>query len=144
MEMGDVKTVIAEDVEITGSIKCASNIQVDGKLNGDVTCNGNVIVGQTAVVKGNVNANSTTIMGQINGNITVKDMIEMKSTTRLTGDIRAKRLTVEDGVTFIGKAEVNPSGTAGQRATEGKPAEEESGDEAEVENRKSGMFGGKR
>ncbi len=35
----------------------------------------------------------------------------MKSSARVTGDIRAKRLSVEDGVTFVGRSEVNPSGS---------------------------------
>ena len=35
----------------------------------------------------------------------------MKSTARVTGDIRAKRLSVEDGVTFIGRSEVNSTGS---------------------------------
>ena len=50
-------------------------------------------------------------LGQTQGNITAKDRIEMKSSGRVTGDIRAKRLSVEDGVTFVGRSEVNPSGS---------------------------------
>lgn len=112
MDMTDktAKTLIAEDIEITGSIKSASHIQFDGKLNGDLECGGTATLGKTAVVKGNINAEAVSISGSINGNITVKDRIEMKSTARVHGDIRAKRLTVEDGVTFIGKSEVNPAG----------------------------------
>ena len=104
------KTLIAEDIEITGSIKCASHVQFDGKLNGDLTCTGAALLGKSAVVKGNVSAESISISGTITGNITAKDRIEMKSTAKVQGDIRAKRLTVEDGVTFIGKSEVNPGG----------------------------------
>jgi cytoskeletal protein CcmA (bactofilin family) len=107
------KTVIAEDIEIVGSIKCASNIQLDGKLNGDLACAGNAIVGNTANIKGNIAVNCATVYGQINGNITAKDKIELKSSAHVSGDIRAKRMTVEDGVTFVGKSEVNPSGGSG-------------------------------
>lgn len=102
------KTVIAEDIEITGSIKSAKNIQFDGKLNGDMVCNGTAIIGQGASIKGNITVDSVTVLGQINGNLTAKDRIELKSAARINGDIKAKRLTVEDGVTFIGKSEVNP------------------------------------
>ncbi len=106
------KTIIAEDIEITGTIKSASNIQFDGKLNGDLNCAGSAMLGKNAVVKGNINAESVSISGSITGNIVVKDRIEMKSTARVQGDISAKRLTVEDGVTFVGKSEVNSSGAA--------------------------------
>jgi len=105
------KTVVAEDIEITGSVKCAGNIQFDGKLNGDMICNGNASIGATASIKGNISVDSVTMLGQINGNVTAKDRIELKASARINGDIKAKRLTVEEGVTFIGKSEVNPSGT---------------------------------
>jgi len=110
-----IKSVIAEDIEVIGSIKCESNIEIGGKLNGDLVCNGNALLGSTAVVKGNISVNSVMVQGHINGNITAKDQVELKSTARVNGDIRAKRLIVEDGVTFVGKSEVNPSGSAATR-----------------------------
>lgn len=117
------KTVIAEDIEVIGTIKCASNIQFDGKLDGDLNCSGYAVIGKSATLKGNSSVDSITIMGTINGNVTAKDRIEMKSTARVHGDIKAKRLTVEDGVTFIGKSEVNPSGTPIAATTEAPRAE---------------------
>ena len=104
------KTIISEDVEITGNVKSATHIQFDGKLNGDLNCAGIATLGKTAAIKGNVNADSVTIAGNVVGNVVAKDRIEMKSTAKVQGDIRAKRLTVEDGVTFVGKSEVNPTG----------------------------------
>ena len=138
------KTVIAEDIEITGSIKCASTIQIDGKLNGDLTSTGNAVIGANAVINGNIAADSTVIKGQLNGNITAKDRIELTSTAKLTGDIRAKRLSVEDGATLIGKTEVNPSGQAAARpSTDHKPvqpAAEENVLDKEDEEKAKGVF----
>ncbi len=105
------QSVIAADVEITGTIKSAGSVRVDGKLDGELHCTGDAVVGPDARIKGNLSVNAVSIEGAITGNVTAKDRIEMKSTARVTGDIRAKRLSVEDGVTFIGKSEVNPSGT---------------------------------
>ncbi|MDD4871601.1 MAG: polymer-forming cytoskeletal protein [Kiritimatiellae bacterium] len=110
------KTIIAEDIEVTGSIKCESNIQFDGKLNGDINCIGDAIIGSTANVKGNISVNCATVLGQVNGNIIAKDKIELKTSAYVNGDIKSKRLTVEDGVTFVGKSEVNPSGVGTSRA----------------------------
>ena len=117
------RTLIAEDVEIVGTVKCAGSIEIAGRLNGDLNCNGTALINQSAAIKGNITADSTTVQGQINGNIAAKDRIEMKASARITGDIRAKRLTVEDGATFVGTSEVNPSG-AGRPAgaSDGKDA----------------------
>ncbi len=110
-----IRTTIGEDVEITGNIKSESGIQLNGKLNGDLTCAGMAQIGATASVKGNMSIDTVSIMGQVNGNITARDKIELKASAKLHGDIRAKRLTVEDGVTFVGKVEVNPAGTGGTK-----------------------------
>ena len=135
-------------MEVTGTIKCASNIQIDGTLNGDLVCNGNAVIGTSAQVKGNITVESVTVLGQITGNITAKDRIEMKATTRMNGDIKAKRLTVEDGVSFVGKSEVNPSGaSAGKPASpEPRPAADASAETADSDTRDAkarpaGMFG---
>ena len=72
-------------------------------------CGGNAILGKNAQVKGNVTATSVSIEGKISGNILAKDKIEMKATATVNGDIKARRLSVEDGVTFVGRSEVNPN-----------------------------------
>jgi cytoskeletal protein CcmA (bactofilin family) len=143
MNTEQAKTVIGEDVEISGNVKCESNIQLNGKLNGDLTCGGQALIGDTAAVKGNLSIETISIMGQVSGNITAKDKIELKSTARLHGDIRAKRLTVEDGVTFVGKVEVNPAGPAGAQQTkpaEEKPAAAADTDESGPDGSGKGMF----
>jgi cytoskeletal protein CcmA (bactofilin family) len=73
-------------------------------------------------VKGNLSVNSVTLHGHVNGNITAKDRIQFKATANMNGDIRGKRLSVEDGVTFVGKSEVNPSGSPQRPASGGETA----------------------
>jgi cytoskeletal protein CcmA (bactofilin family) len=106
------QSLIAADVEITGTIKSSSGLRIEGKLDGELVCSADAIIGKSAVIKGNLSVNSIIIEGSIEGNITAKDKIDMKSTAKVHGDIVAKRLAVEDGVTFIGRSEVNPSGSA--------------------------------
>ena len=152
MESNDrPKTIIGEDVEITGSIKSESNIQLDGKLNGDITCAGSATIGNTSVIKGNLSVECVTVYGQVSGNIIAKDKVEMKSTARINGDIRARRLTVEDGVTFVGKADVNPAGAGGQanrtaaanndtKNTKNTAKAESGGADKSEESQKGGIF----
>lgn len=149
MDNEAAQTIIAEDIEITGSVKCASTIQIDGKLNGDLTSAGNATIGANAVINGNIVSDSAIVKGQVNGNVSSKDRIQLTATAKLTGDIRAKRLSVEDGATLIGKTEVNPSGQAPSRATsEHKPVQSAAdedvviGDEAGAkdEDKSKGLF----
>lgn len=52
------------------------------------------------------------LRGKINGNVTAREKIEIKAKTELFGDIRAPKLVIEEGVTFVGKSEVNPNKVA--------------------------------
>jgi cytoskeletal protein CcmA (bactofilin family) len=49
------------------------------------------------------------IRGKVNGNVTAKEKIDIKTKTEMFGDIRAARLVMEEGVTFVGQTEVNPN-----------------------------------
>jgi cytoskeletal protein CcmA (bactofilin family) len=123
------QSVIAADVEITGTIISTGSVRIDGKLDGELNCTGDAIIGKSAVIKGNLVVNAVTIEGTLNGNVTAKDRIEMKSTARVTGDIKAKRLSVEDGVTFVGRSEVNPSGIPAVSPIAGAPVTDNGEDE---------------
>ena len=105
----NAKNVLNSDVELKGVIKFSGELTFDGKLEGDINSDGALSLGDNAVIKGNIDAGSVVVRGKINGNITAKDKIDIKARTELFGDIRAPKLAIEEGVTFVGKTEVNPN-----------------------------------
>src|SRR6185295_14591395 len=106
------KNVLNSDVEIKGNLKFSGELTLEGKLEGEVQTDGLLNLGDSAVVNGNINAQSVVVRGKINGNIYAKEKIEIKAKAELFGDIRATKLVVEEGVTFVGKTEVNPNKVA--------------------------------
>ncbi len=103
------KNVLNSDVELKGTLKFSGEMTFDGKLDGDIVSDGSLNLGDNAVVKGGINVNTVVMRGKINGNVTAKEKIEIKAKTELFGDIRAPKLVIEEGVTFVGKSEVNPN-----------------------------------
>jgi len=103
------KNVLGSDVEIKGNIKFTGELTFDGKLDGEVHTDGVLNLGDSAVVNGNISAQTVVVRGKVNGNITAKEKIEIKARAELFGDIRASKLAIEEGVTFVGKTEVNPN-----------------------------------
>jgi len=106
---GASKNVLASDVEIKGNLKFSGELTFDGKIDGEIQTDGVMNLGDSAVVNGNINAQNVVVRGKVNGNITAKEKIDLKTKTELFGDIRASKLSVEEGVTFVGKTEVNPN-----------------------------------
>lgn len=103
------KNVLSSDVELKGNLKFAGELTFEGKLEGEIQTDGVLTLGDSAVINGNINAQSVVVRGKVNGNITAKEKIEIKAKTELFGDIRATKLVIEEGVTFVGKTEVNPN-----------------------------------
>jgi cytoskeletal protein CcmA (bactofilin family) len=67
-------------------------------------------IGENADIRGEIKTKSITVYGKVQGNITVGERCELKSRCTLQGDLKATRLVIEEGATFIGKSEVTSGG----------------------------------
>jgi len=80
----------------------------DGKIEGEIQTDGTLQLGNNAMINGNINAQTVVVRGKIKGDIVANDKIEIKANTELFGDIRASKLAMEEGVTFVGRTEITP------------------------------------
>jgi len=106
------KNILNSDVELKGTLKFTGELTFDGKLEGDINSEGTLLLGDNANVKGTIDVGAVVVRGRISGNIIAKDKIEIKAKTELFGDVKAAKLMIEEGVTFVGKSEVNPNKVA--------------------------------
>ena len=100
------KNILSKDVEIKGSIRFSAELVVDGKIEGEIISDGHLTVGENAEIKGEIKTKSVTVLGKINGNIAVTERCELKTRAHLVGDLKAARVIIEEGATFVGKSEV--------------------------------------
>ena len=110
------KDVLSSDVEIKGTIKFQKELLIDGKVEGEINSDGVLTVGENADIRAEIKTKSITIYGKVQGNVTVSERCELKSKCTLQGDLKAARLIIEEGATFIGKSEVS-SGMSVKAAT---------------------------
>src|SRR6516162_230474 len=103
------KNILNSDVEVKGALKFSGELTFDGKLEGDINSEGALNLGDNAVVKGTIDVGSVVVRGKITGNVIAKEKIDIKAKTELFGDVKAAKLVIEEGVTFVGKSEVNPN-----------------------------------
>jgi cytoskeletal protein CcmA (bactofilin family) len=100
------KDILSSDVEIKGSIKFQKELLIDGKVEGEINSDGVLTIGENADIRGEIKTKSITVYGKVHGNITVGERCELKARCTLQGDLKAARLVIEEGATFIGKSEV--------------------------------------
>lgn len=110
--MSTNKNILSSDVEIKGSLKFSNDLIIDGKIEGEVSSDGSLTVGENAYVQGEIRTKSVVLFGRVQGNITVTERCELKSTAVLEGDVVAGTLAIEEGATFMGKSSVGKSAVA--------------------------------
>ena len=96
-----ISTIISDGCKIDGNISSNSTVRIDGIVNGDVSVNQGVIVGDTGRIIGNIKSTEAIIFGTINGDIAVQKL-EIKSTGKIHGDISTQTIEVEFGAVYNG------------------------------------------
>ena len=61
------------------------------------------------------------VEGEVKGNLTATDRIELKQSARLEGDLRATKLTVDEGAVFNGHVTVGPDAVKSRPPQQGRP-----------------------
>lgn len=98
---GSINT-ITEGTNIKGNIVAVGDFRMDGVLEGNITLNGKLVVGETGAIKGNVICQNANIIGKVLGNISVKDLLTLHSTANVKGDILINKISIEPGAAFSG------------------------------------------
>jgi cytoskeletal protein CcmA (bactofilin family) len=93
--------LISPNTHVTGHIDCDGELQVDGKVTGDLKVS-ILIVGQNGEVKGNITAEKVQIKGTINGNIDAQS-VHLEVTAKVHGDVAHDTLTIDTGAHLEGK-----------------------------------------
>src|SRR5689334_16974158 len=135
------KDILSSDVEIKGSIKFQKELLIDGKVEGEIHSDGVLTIGENADIRGEIKTKSITVFGKVHGNITVGERCELKSRCTLQGDLKAARLVIEEGATFIGKSEVTSGKTGSAGSNGGRPETSSRSEETPVTSSKSAFAG---
>ena len=101
---------ISAGTVIKGEIISPSDIRIDGTFEGKVQTKGRVVVGETAVVTGDIICENIDLWGKVNGNVYVKDTLALMEGCHVDGNLNIKRLSVELGATFNGNCRMITDG----------------------------------
>ena len=98
--------ILSKHVEITGDIQFSEALIIDGRVQGQISSQGVLTVGTNADIHGDIQTQSVTVLGTVHGNITVTELCELKASAQLVGDLKAARLIIEEGASFVGSLQV--------------------------------------
>lgn len=96
-------TVIAKDLTVSGTLRGDGVVQIEGRVEGEVSLKGYVIVSATGVIKGPIEADVIRIAGNVEGNIIAHDHLRLEKTGSVVGDVTTVSFVVEDGGRLNGR-----------------------------------------
>ncbi len=118
---GEHYSVVSAECYFQGTLSVQGSLRVDGTLEGSVDNARHVIVGTDGKILGDVTAQIVVCGGVIEGNVCA-DMLEVLAPASIKGDIRAKKMIVEEGGRIDGQCVIGG-------ATEDSAEEEQEEDE---------------
>ena len=98
--------IIGKTVTLKGTLAGREDIQVDGRIDGDVDLPENrCTIGAGGHIQGGVKAREIVIIGSVNGNMEASERIEIRRSAKVIGDIRSARVVMEDESFFKGNVD---------------------------------------
>ncbi len=102
-----IATLIGRETELLGDFSVNGSVRIDGKVSGNVTVSGTLIVGASGSIEGNVSAEAVVIGGEVIGDVTAPAKTELTATAKVLGDIVTNTIVIDENAIFQGKCDMN-------------------------------------
>lgn len=102
----ETATLIGAGVYVEGTLKTENDIQINGIFKGKLETAADVVVGEEAEVRADIDAQNIYIAGQVKGNVIATEKLEILETGRVFGDVKSASLVIEPGGILKGKSEM--------------------------------------
>jgi cytoskeletal protein CcmA (bactofilin family) len=101
MSGGGALSFIGSEVTITGNIQASGDLHIDGTIEGDLDC-GQLILGGSGRIKGNISAQRATLAGTVEGTVNAGELI-VERAAQLHGDLSYDSVSIETGAKVDGR-----------------------------------------
>jgi len=115
-------TIIGSDTHLVGNLTLSDGLHLDGRIDGDIQSEGDVTIGQSGRLEGEINARRVLISGQVNGRIDA-ERLEIVAGGVVEGNVVTVDLVIEPGGRFNGSSEIRSDRPSASPATPAAAAE---------------------
>jgi cytoskeletal protein CcmA (bactofilin family) len=117
---GKAAACVSQGIKIKGELTGSEDLFIDGFVDGKVNLSNSILtVGPNATVKAEITARELVVRGRAEGKFTASERVQIWHTARVQGDIKAERISIEEGAELHGKLEAGkPISTANSEANQ--------------------------
>jgi cytoskeletal protein CcmA (bactofilin family) len=102
----EISGYLGKEVVFEGKMSFEGVFRLEGRFEGEIFEGGTLIIGETAVVKGKIEAHTIIINGHVEGEIRSKDRVEIHPTGKFYGNLLTPVFTINEGGIFDGQCKM--------------------------------------
>lgn len=121
---GDLNGFLDTGSHMKGELRFDDTFRVDGKLSGKVISEGELIVGESGEIDGEIDVQTVYVSGRVNGSIRATGKIEISASGHVSADVETVSFLVEHGAFFEGRCAMSRPVTADGGEPRRSPQEE--------------------
>ncbi|BDQ33943.1 bactofilin family protein [Pseudodesulfovibrio portus] len=98
----ELNAFLGVGTEYRGKLDFVGTVRIDGRFDGEISTDGDLILGRKACICGTVRVGRLTSCGEIRGDVYVKEQAVFEKTSTLNGSLNSPSLVVEKGAIVEG------------------------------------------
>ncbi len=102
MARDEINAFLGTGTNYNGKLHFQGAVRIDGNFNGEIQSDGTLVVGQEAMVDGQIRVGQLVLSGNIRGDVEASDKVVLHKTANLHGNITTPSLVVEEGAVLEG------------------------------------------
>jgi cytoskeletal protein CcmA (bactofilin family) len=95
-------SVIGRGTVVRGNVRGSGSLEILGRVEGDVSVTGELVLGEEAAVRGSVSGSHITVSGAVQGDVRGSEAVLLERGARVVGDLTAPRIGVATGALVKG------------------------------------------
>lgn len=99
--------IIGPDLVVHGRLGGKSDLRIEGVFDGELEVDGEVVIGPDGSVNAPAQVTSLEVEGEVRGDVVASDAVAIRPGGRLLGDVRARRISIDDGGSLQGGIEMD-------------------------------------
>jgi cytoskeletal protein CcmA (bactofilin family) len=109
-------TLIGSGTFVRGRVTGTGDLEIAGRIEGEVTCSGDVLVDTSGLVGASISARRIVVRGAVKGDLTAEDAVVLEAGARVVGDLKAPRIAIAPGGLVRGHVQTGGAGAARPRS----------------------------
>ena len=98
----EINAFVGPGSELEGKLNFTGSVRLDGRVTGQITSQGLLIIGPKGLIQSDIAAETIIICGEVRGEVVASERIELRPPAQVYGTLTTPSLTIHEGVLFEG------------------------------------------